>query len=44
MKFAIELGLTPSARLVSPGSHAQLSEWFTTEPVAAIRKELVLSG
>ncbi|MEO8276537.1 MAG: thiolase family protein [Thermoanaerobaculia bacterium] len=33
-------GLKPIARLVAQASHAQKPEWFTTAPVAAIRKVL----
>jgi acetyl-CoA C-acetyltransferase len=37
-------GLKPLARLVSQASHAQKPEWFTTAPVAAIRKALDRAG
>ena len=37
-------GLKPIARLVSQASHAQKPEWFTTAPVAAIRKALERAG
>jgi acetyl-CoA C-acetyltransferase len=35
-----EHGLTPLARIVAHGQHAQAPEWFTTAPVAAIEKTL----
>jgi acetyl-CoA C-acetyltransferase len=35
-----EHGLTPLARIVAHGQHAQAPEWFTTAPVAAIDKTL----
>ncbi len=35
-----EHGLTPLARIVSYGSHAQAPEWFTTAPVGAIKAAL----
>ena len=38
------LGVKPIARLVSQASHAQKPEWFTTAPVAAIRKALDRAG
>ncbi len=38
------LGLKPIARLVAQASHAQKPEWFTTAPVAAIRKVLDRAG
>lgn len=38
------LGLKPIAKLVSQASHAQKPEWFTTAPVAAIRKALDRAG
>jgi acetyl-CoA C-acetyltransferase len=34
------LGVTPLARIVSHGHHAQAPEWFTTAPVGAIEKAL----
>jgi acetyl-CoA C-acetyltransferase len=37
-------GLKPIARLVAQASHAQKPEWFTTAPVAAIRKALDRAG
>jgi acetyl-CoA C-acetyltransferase len=35
-----EQGLTPLARIVSYGHHAQAPEWFTTAPVYAIQQAL----
>jgi len=35
---AAKRGLTPLAKIVSWGNHAQASEWFTTAPAAAIKK------
>ena len=35
-----EHGLTPLARIVAHGAHAQAPEWFTTAPVFAIEKAL----
>lgn len=35
-----EHGLTPRARIVGYGGHAQAPEWFTTAPVGAIEKTL----
>jgi acetyl-CoA C-acetyltransferase len=35
-----EHGLTPLARIVAHGQHAQAPEWFTTAPVFAIEKTL----
>jgi acetyl-CoA C-acetyltransferase len=37
-------GLTPLARIVSYGHHAQAPEWFTTAPVFATEKALVRAG
>ncbi len=37
---AQELGVTPLARLVAQGTHAQAPEWFTTAPAYAITKTL----
>jgi acetyl-CoA C-acetyltransferase len=37
---AKELGVTPLARLVAQGTHAQAPEWFTTAPAYAIQKTL----
>ncbi len=37
---AKELGVTPLARLVAQGTHAQAPEWFTTAPAYAITKTL----
>ncbi len=37
---AVELGITPTARIVAQASIAQEPEWFTTAPVGAIRKVL----
>jgi acetyl-CoA C-acetyltransferase len=39
-----ELGLTPIARVVGYGGHAQAPEWFTTAPVGAIEKALAKTG
>lgn len=39
-KKAKELGVTPLARLVAQGTHAQAPEWFTTAPAYAIQKTL----
>ena len=41
---ARELGLTPLARIVAYGSHAQAPEWFTTAPAPSIRKVLDRAG
>ena len=41
---ARERSLRPIARIVAYSSHAQAPEWFTTAPVAAIRKALDLAG
>ncbi len=41
---AAEHGLTPIARLIAYGSHAQEPEWFTTAPVGAIEKVLSKAG
>ncbi|MEM9188555.1 MAG: acetyl-CoA C-acyltransferase [Myxococcota bacterium] len=38
------LGLTPLARIVGYGGHAQAPEWFTTAPVGAIRNALDRTG
>lgn len=37
-------GLTPLARIVSYGNHAQAPEWFTTAPVGAIENALARAG
>ena len=37
-------GLTPLARIVAYGSHAQAPEWFTTAPGPSIRKVLDRAG
>src|SRR5690606_248066 len=37
-------GLQPLGRIVAHASHAQAPEWFTTAPVAAIRKVLDKAG
>ena len=37
-------GLTPLARIVAYTSHAHEPEWFTTAPVAAIRRTLARAG
>ena len=41
---ARERGLTPLARIVAYGSHAQAPEWFTTAPGPSIRKVLDRAG
>jgi len=41
---ARERGLTPLARIVAYGSHAQAPEWFTTAPAPSIRKVLDRAG
>jgi acetyl-CoA C-acetyltransferase len=41
---AAERGLTPLARIVAFGSHAQDPLWFTTAPVAAARHALERAG
>jgi acetyl-CoA C-acetyltransferase len=38
------LGLSPLARIMSYGHHAQAPEWFTTAPVFAIEKALGSAG
>ena len=42
--YARERGLRPLARVAAQASAAQKPEWFTTAPVAAIRKVLSRSG
>jgi len=37
-------GLKPLARIIAHASHAQEPEWFTTAPIAAIKKVLTLAG
>ncbi|MFK7988692.1 MAG: acetyl-CoA C-acyltransferase [Sandaracinaceae bacterium] len=37
-------GLTPLAKIVGYGGHAQAPEWFTTAPVGAIEKTLERTG
>ncbi|AKF07027.1 thiolase family protein [Sandaracinus amylolyticus] len=37
-------GLTPIARVVGYGAHAQAPEWFTTAPVGAIENALARTG
>jgi acetyl-CoA C-acetyltransferase len=37
-------GLTPLARIVGWGGHAQAPEWFTTAPVGAIKAALAKTG
>ncbi|MGE0785941.1 MAG: acetyl-CoA C-acyltransferase [Sandaracinaceae bacterium] len=37
-------GLTPLARIVGYGGHAQAPEWFTTAPVGAVKKTLERTG
>ncbi len=39
-----ERGLTPLARIVGYGGHAQDPQWFTTAPVYAIEKTLAKTG
>jgi len=39
-----ERGLTPLARIVGYGGHAQAPEWFTTAPVGAIEAALKRTG
>jgi len=39
-----KLGLTPLARVVGYGGHAQAPEWFTTAPVGAIENALARTG
>ena len=39
-----EYGLSPLARIVAWGHHAQAPEWFTTAPVFAIEKTLARAG
>jgi acetyl-CoA C-acetyltransferase len=39
-----ERGLTPMARIVGWGGHAQAPEWFTTAPVYAMKKSLERCG
>ena len=39
-----ERGLTPLARVVGYGAHAQAPEWFTTAPVGAIEAALKRTG
>jgi acetyl-CoA C-acetyltransferase len=41
---AAALGLTPLARIVSVGHHAQAPEWFTTAPAGAIGSALKKAG
>ena len=41
---AVRRGLTPLARIVASGYHAQAPEWFTTAPAAAIEKALARAG
>lgn len=36
--------LTPMARIVAYGGHAQAPEWFTTAPVGAVEKTLARAG
>ena len=44
-KEAVEKhGLTPLARVVGYGGHAQAPEWFTTAPVGAIERVLARTG
>jgi acetyl-CoA C-acetyltransferase len=41
---ASRLGARPIARIVAQASHAQAPDWFTTAPVAAVRKALERAG
>jgi acetyl-CoA C-acetyltransferase len=41
---AAGLGITPVARIVAYGGHAQEPVWFTTAPVEATRRALALAG
>ncbi len=41
---AAALGVTPVARIVAYGGHAQDPVWFTTAPVEATRRALALAG
>jgi acetyl-CoA C-acetyltransferase len=41
---ADELGVTPLARIVSNGKHAQEPDWFTTAPAHAIQDSLTKAG
>ena len=41
---AARRGLKPLARIVAHAGHAQAPEWFTTAPIAAIRKVLEKAG
>jgi acetyl-CoA C-acetyltransferase len=41
---AQERNITPAARIVSWGRHAQEPEWFTTAPIHAIRNALAKAG
>jgi len=37
-------GITPLAKIIAHGTHAQEPEWFTTAPVGAIQKVLTRAG
>ena len=41
---AAKKGVTPLARIVASGYHAQAPEWFTTAPAAAIEKAAAKAG
>ncbi|MGM0577319.1 MAG: thiolase family protein [Myxococcota bacterium] len=41
---ARELGLTPMARILSAGAHAQDPEWFTTAPTGAVKDAVGKAG
>jgi acetyl-CoA C-acetyltransferase len=43
-EVAEKRGLTPLARIVAHGQHAQAPEWFTTAPAAAIRTACERAG
>ena len=41
---AVELGITPLARILGQASAAQAPEWFTTAPAKAVRRLLAKTG
>jgi acetyl-CoA C-acetyltransferase len=41
---AVQMGLTPIARIAGHAVHAQAPDWFTTAPVGAIQKVLKKAG
>jgi acetyl-CoA C-acetyltransferase len=41
---AVRRGVTPLARIVASGYHAQAPEWFTTAPAASIEKACAKAG